>query len=504
MPAFGVIEGISPSSNPYAESEATKGEGLFGIDVGSALSNIEEAGSHPSGDYQWVRRPLRGMQLKEETFATISVKDHEGKRRAIINESYPDYSLFYTNAGNTPYGTRTSNFILQSVQEARAEKTQVVQTFDGAYIFFYGEQPRTIVFRGLLLNTADFSWRAEWWANYNQYFRGTALVRQSSILEITWDDITVKGYILDSSCTEQTEQPYNVNLGFTLFVTSYVNRKDNSFSQLFPVTSDLIEPIVAETLDQTVAGKVRSLALSNYLRDNVTYARAVAAVQSDFSGVTSSAWGNQAVDFLQKMKQFMFGRPLRVPPGAAGSELVAGLGQLQFAAGTTLGNSAVDALFGKSLPQIRQYFRESLSVRQHKSPENPAFIPRTRFLDNFDEFPRSGIVYYDGRKLNQDDVNKAMTKLLQEAKAKGRDLLIAEEEAAYFEAVSDLTFEEFGIDPRFASNLAGFGWGRSALGAFNLLGTSLLSYDVNRPRTWGDARRLGDARVGQGVRVGGF
>ena len=501
MPTFGVVEGISPSSNPYEELEGTLGEGLFGLDVGFAL-RTDYQDQDTRDTYQWVRRPLRGIQLKDETFATISVKDNEGIRVPIINESYQNLS----GAGDYPSYLRTSNFILQAVQESRAEKTQVVQTFDGPYIFFYGEQPRTLVFQGTLLNTADFSWRAEWWANYNRFFRGTALVRKDSVLEITWDDITVRGYILDSSCSEQTDAPYNVSLGFTLFVTSYVNRKDNNFSQFFPVETELVEPIVAQTLDQTVAGKVRSLALSNYLRDNVTYARTVAAVRSDFGGVTGTAWGNATVDFLQKAKQFMLGRPLRVPPGAAGSELVAGLDQAVFAAGTSFGADTLEALFTKTSPQIRQYFRETLSARQHKSPENAAFNmqDRTRFMDNFDEFPRSGVVYYDGKKLDQAGVDKAMMKLLQEAKAKGRDLLVAEEEAVYFEAVSDTTLSEFGIDTKFAKDVSGFGWGRAALGAFNLLGTSLLSYDVNRPRTWGDSKRIGDDRVGRGVRVGGF
>ena len=508
MTSFGWVEGISPSSNPYQELDTAPGGTFADLTVGARLAGGVE--NITKSAYEWVRRPMRGIQLKEETFATISVKDSEGFRRSIINESYQENEWGEISQGNLPYAQRTSNFILQSVQESRAEKTQIVQTFDNSYIFFYGEQPRTLALQGVLMNTEDFDWRAEWWANYNKYFRGTALVRMNSILELTWDDITVKGYILDSTCTEQTDAPYNVNLGFTLFVTSYVNRKDNNFSEDFPVpTTGLINPLALDTpgavLTQTAAGKVRSLALSNYLKGKVSAARAIAAVRSDFGGSGISAWGLNAGNFLQDVKQFMFGRPLRVPPGAAGSELIAGIDQAVFAAGTGFADSStLNALFTQSQPQLRQAIREKLSTNTHTSPTNTSFDSRSKFRDNFDEFPRAGVVYYDGKRLDEQGVARRMTELQQQAAAKGLNLLVTEEEASHFDFVTDVTLREFGLDPTAGYSITEVFWGRAALGAFNIVGTSLLSYDVSKPRTWGDSARIGGSRVGRGVRVGGF
>jgi hypothetical protein len=393
--------------------------------------------------------------------------------------------------------------MLQSVNESRAEKAQVVQTFDNAYIFFYGEQPRTLTISGILLNTEDFAWRYEWWENYNRYFRGTALVRAGHRLRLRWDDITVEGYVLTSSCSEQSEAPYHINLQFQLFLTSYSS--DHQPTTFLPYTSQVIDPVEIPniTLQKTAAGKVRSLALSNYLRDNLTYGRAMAAVKSDRLSRISGA-GAGVDDFYNRLKQFLVGRPVRVPTGFAGSEALAGLEGTNFAAGTELGSTAFAALTEASLPVARQFVADLRSRSSHKNTlgEGPVF--RTHYREMFDEFPRGGFIYYNGNKLEQKNVDKEAAKIRQLAIEKGRDLIVSEEEAQYFENVSRATMTNFGINPDWGHDVSAFGWGRVALGAFILVGQSMLSEDVFSPRTFADTARVGGDRVGQGVRLGGF
>jgi len=519
MPVFGVVETIAPTKDPYKELSDPFvawgfGGGSFSDSLlrsaslrGQSMDEFEEDEVFDDSSYAWVRRPQRGIQLKvtpaEERFATMSVVDSRDRKKLIINESFQTEADAIAPAAQY---TRTSNFLLQSVNETRAEKAQVVQTFDNAYIFFYGEQPRTLTISGILLNTEDFAWRYEWWENYNRYFRGTALVRAGYRLRLRWDDVTVEGYVLTSSCSEQTEAPYHINLQFQLFLTSYSS--DHQPTTFLPYTSQIIDPVDIPniTLQQTAAGKVRSLALSNYLRDNLTYGRAMAAVKSDRLSRIAGA-GASVDNFYSKLKQFLMGRPVRVPTGFAGSEALAGLESVNFAAGTSLGTTAFAALTEASLPVARQFVADLRSKSSHSRKVDASAQGPTAYRyyrENFDEFPRGGFIYYNAQKLLQSNVDKEAAKIRQLSIEKGRDLVVAEEEAQYFENVSRATMINFGINPDWGHDVAAFGWGRVALGAFVMVGQSMLSEDVFSPRTFADAARLGENRVGQGVRLGGF
>lgn len=162
-----------------------------------------------------VRRPLRGLQIKKDTYAVLRVLTATGVEIPLFDSSSPD------DEDGIGQGTQYSNFIVQQVQETRMEKQQIVETFGEDYIFFFGERPRFLNIQGILVNTADFNWKSEFWANYESYLRGTRLVEQNARVYLYFDDVVVEGYIVTASTTQQAMQPYHLPFNFQFFVCNY-------------------------------------------------------------------------------------------------------------------------------------------------------------------------------------------------------------------------------------------------------------------------------------------
>jgi len=185
----------------------------------------------------YVRRPTRGIQVTPNTYSTMRVLDAGGAPVGLINSSAP------------PNGTKSAdmsaNYILQSVSESRDEKLQLLETFGQAYGFFFGERPRVVQFSGVLVNTADFNWRSEWWENYENIFRGTKLVERNARLYISYDDIVVEGYMLNSVIGQQAEaNPNLVSLNFSMWVTGYHDNSNVGDAQ-FPGYTEFREVEIA-------------------------------------------------------------------------------------------------------------------------------------------------------------------------------------------------------------------------------------------------------------------
>jgi len=158
-----------------------------------------------------VRRPYSGLDLKEDTVAQLIIMDAGGKVIQLASNQDGKSSNLWTN------------FTLQSVTESRAEKMQLVETFGESYVFFYGEQPRVIACSGMLVNSRDHNWRAEFWRNYDQNFRGSKLVEKNAIAYLMWDDIIVQGYIIGANARESATDPYQIPFAFNMLVHRYEN-----------------------------------------------------------------------------------------------------------------------------------------------------------------------------------------------------------------------------------------------------------------------------------------
>jgi hypothetical protein len=170
--------------------------------------------------YAGVRRPLRGIEAKEDTYALMKVVTNAGKEIPLIDSSgTPRFLKDKDYYSVRPY----SNFVIQQLQETRTEKAQIVETFGEPFVFFFGERVRTINFAGFLLNTMDFDWKTEWWANYDKYLRGTALVENNARLYLFYDNIILEGYLMTSTTNDNVASPYVVNFQASMLITKYLH-----------------------------------------------------------------------------------------------------------------------------------------------------------------------------------------------------------------------------------------------------------------------------------------
>jgi len=161
-------------------------------------------------------RDLPAIYPKANRYASLFVETAGGKKIILAGE----------NKKADPQSKETTswtNFSLQQVKELRKEKVQVIQTFGEDYSFFFGETPRVMSFSGTLLNSQSHSWRAEFWNNYDKYFRGTQLVRNKARLYMIYDDILLQGYMLAAQATDNANLPHQIPFGFSMLITSYVN-----------------------------------------------------------------------------------------------------------------------------------------------------------------------------------------------------------------------------------------------------------------------------------------
>lgn len=127
------------------------------------------------------------------------------------------------DATGSPVAQAWTDWILQSVRESRAEKTQLVETFGDSYLYAFGEKPRILAIQGLLMNTADYNWRAVFWENWDKFFRASKLIEMDARMYLGWEDIIVEGYPIQAQCSESASSPNALSFSFNMYVTNYFN-----------------------------------------------------------------------------------------------------------------------------------------------------------------------------------------------------------------------------------------------------------------------------------------
>ena len=414
---------------------------LFDQSILERAGNSKEAG-------QIVRRPLRGIQLKRETFASLSVLGGAGVS-GIHNSSAKE---------DTAGVNSTSNFIIQSVQEQRMEKFQAITTFGAPYGFFFGEQPRMLTVQAVLLNTADFQWEIEWWQNYEDYFRGTQLVNRGVRCYLTFDDTVVEGYMTQASTAKNSGQPYESRLSFSMWVTNVdylvepgrrsVDPRHDLSSSTESLAFDYVETgpneeFVSETTAAVRAANIRSLREGEGLLASLR--NAIDSVDDAIDGIVNTLDG--ALDFL-------YGRNMVIPAGFAGSEIAAG--GATFASGSGF-EELRDAYLGND------FSAGALNIRIPVLPQGQARAV-TQFYDNIDEYPARAATENTIRTLEE-----ARAAVISEFGSTAGDSPVDQDELRT--QLAESTFREFGYD---ISNAEGQSQGellrllgRVAFGAFS-------------------------------------
>lgn len=306
-----------------------------------------------SPKYDHVRRPVRGIVLKPETFVTIEVKTKDGKNLLLFDGGG------YIEKGDTSYTDKYSNFLIQSMSEASMEKAQIVETFGAAaYVFLFGKRPTTLNISGILCNSADFQWKDEWWENYNQFLRGTKCVENNTFVQISYEDLTVGGYILSCNTDLQADPSEMVPFNFQLLVSFTINSAhigSNVFPYYTPVN---IEPDVVVLQNSELPQQVNT--------DNPTLGFFYNFVQNALKGNISLdfLYGSRAQTYTNYILNYITGSNLRIPVGYEASTLFDNQQTITYKYGTFTGYKSTEVKYGRLRDNTDEYIAQVKSTNK--------------------------------------------------------------------------------------------------------------------------------------------
>lgn len=158
----------------------------------------------------------RQLQDKPDRQATIRViRRQSAEERDAASKNSVEPSVPWTNI--IPPNTK---FFLESVQESRDEKVQVIDTFGDQWkAFFFGRKPEVYAYQGTLLNAANHNWKNEFQENYDHFMRGSEAVKNKAIVVLQYDDVVVEGYMLNTSLQMTGVADKSVPFAFSMLVT---------------------------------------------------------------------------------------------------------------------------------------------------------------------------------------------------------------------------------------------------------------------------------------------
>jgi hypothetical protein len=292
----------------------------FGGNVDTVASDdLDPSSNFRSGgrmDYSHVRRPLRGIQIKNNTYATIQVWTADN-RRVGLYDSGGMAGLAGTEDSEVDQGLKSgwrmqsmaANFLVQRITRRQSEKLHLIETFgDQDFGFFYGQKPIQMDFQGTLMNTEDFNWRSEWWANYQEVLRGTKLVERGARIYLTYDTYTLEGYLLNSSTTEMADTPYHAMFQFSMWVTRWEDSSSIGNGR-FPHYDQKI-PGQLNDLDHTPESPLLATRRLNSIAFHVR--SAIDAVRWGITTIGGGLTGN-AQSLIDTVKSFAFGSTQNIP-----------------------------------------------------------------------------------------------------------------------------------------------------------------------------------------------
>lgn len=361
-----------------------------GFEANSRSSGASARGVQKDlGDEVPIRRPYRGIQIKDDTYAVLSVRKPDGTTIPLASSSAMGWEEDAEHPGLGRVG-EYSDFILQQVQDQRMEKQQIIETFGDSFVYFFGERPRIVTFSGVLMNTDDFNWRAQFWHNYENYLRGSRLVQLNARCYLAYDTIVIEGYPLSAQAVDSSEDPYSVPFSMTMLMTDY-HEYSIIGEKRFPGVEEKDFEVLNKELDET-----RKKFVSTSLE--VRRANFDAKFRSQLPGTNSAlallrsgvqAWNSAATflgDKLDIANRLFGGRALRIPIGAASFLSMANDGELASASVVGLSGETKLVVNGVPIPGNK------LRIMQ-PSKFSPSWVSavtgksRGMIYENYDEYP---------------------------------------------------------------------------------------------------------------------
>lgn len=190
----------------------------------------------------------RQLQTKPDSVATIRlIRRLNSVERSKVKSS--ERHLPWVNL--IPPNTK---FFLESVQENREEKVQVIDTFGEWIAFFFGKKPEVYSYSGTLLNVKNHDWKNEFQQNYDLFLRGSQAVKYRATMMLQYDDVIVEGYMLNASIQMTAIADNSVPFSFNLLVInrSAVNARSMLGARFERSGGTMLERAIFENMNEAL------------------------------------------------------------------------------------------------------------------------------------------------------------------------------------------------------------------------------------------------------------
>lgn len=188
-----------------------------------------------------------------ERFATIGVV------KALNETGYSNDNKVSKNqfVNDLLSGKTKDTFILKNVEEVFSERHQIIETFGEDFaVFMTGERPKIFTYSGMLVNDAYRGWKSSFVAAYKELLRGSELAKRRLKVSITYDYVTVEGYVLELGTNTESEDEVSVPFTFQMLITDYEDLGIEIFSQAPTYGGQLGWPLGSTALSRLLAGSL--------------------------------------------------------------------------------------------------------------------------------------------------------------------------------------------------------------------------------------------------------
>ena len=117
-----------------------------------------------------------------------------------------------------PQGTRTQGydkFLITGVSCSMNEKTQVTQVFgDNEVVYYFGREPIILNISGVLIDSPDNDWFAQFAKMYSEFLRGSQLAKNYELLKLVLPNMAITGTMSGFSWTQDANRDVDIPFSF--------------------------------------------------------------------------------------------------------------------------------------------------------------------------------------------------------------------------------------------------------------------------------------------------
>lgn len=223
------------------------------------------------------------------TSSNVNISDTSTYASAITGSGG---SLDQAVNGSSAYGGYAS-FLLTGVQAGLNEKVQVTETFgDNEVYYYFGRQPMTFSFSGVLIDSVENDWLTQWLYMYSQVMRGTSLAKNYQLLKIVLPNMTLIGTMAGMNFSQSSERDTDIPFSFQFLVKRLIPTPVNLMGTAFsPDASSINFNSGNDFLSQSGINTVKS-SLSSYYDTIQSATSSVSSVASSLVGLGSGLTGS--------------------------------------------------------------------------------------------------------------------------------------------------------------------------------------------------------------------